>query len=123
MLDVTNASATYRLKCMGTHHCLPGVVVKVLPFYPVSIALVFYYQLHILTTSNGAFVPAAQWQILLFTCCKACLWMVFPQYGSLYVEFSYLIQGIQENQRLKWFYLQNGRHSSKSFSDVKSSPI
>ena len=41
MLDVTNASATYRLKCMGTHHCLQGVVVKVLPFYPVSIALVF----------------------------------------------------------------------------------
>ena len=54
MLDVTNASATYRLKCMGTHHCLPGVVVKVLPF---------------------------------------------PKYGSLYVEFFYLIQGIQENQR------------------------
>ena len=49
--------------------------------------------------------------------------MVFPQYRSLYVEFSYLIQGIQENQRLKWFYLQNGRHSSKSFSDVKSAPI
>ena len=87
MLDVTNASATYRLKCMGTHHCLPGVVVKVLPFYPVSIALVFYYQLHILTTSNGAFVPAAQSHLPFVTCYKALVGLFFPP--SFLFSFSF----------------------------------